>query len=121
MNRSIRVVVASLLLAGCAADLKKTVAVTPVGESTGVAASTMVGPAGGTVRSADGKLELIVPAGALTEPAGAGPHRRGQLVLRGQLKVQQRRVEGSVLNGCPWVHVVTGCGTTRRAPKKCLR
>ncbi len=66
MNRSIRVVVASLLLAGCAADLKKTVAVTPVGESTGVAASTMVGPAGGTVRSADGKLELIVPAGALT-------------------------------------------------------
>ncbi|MDP2273954.1 MAG: hypothetical protein Q8K32_24650 [Archangium sp.] len=65
MDRLIRVVVAAFVLAGCAPELKKTVAVTAVGEVTGPAVTSMVGPAGGSVRSADGKLELLVPAGAL--------------------------------------------------------
>lgn len=65
MNRLLRVLVVSLACAGCAADLKKTVAVTAVGEPTGAAATAMIGANGGTLRSADGKLELIVPSGAL--------------------------------------------------------
>jgi len=40
-------------------------AVTPVGTPTGAALTAKVGAMGGTLRTADGKLELIVPAGAL--------------------------------------------------------
>lgn len=65
MNRCTRVVVALAVFCGCSAELKTTVAVTTVGEPTGMAATQMVGASGGTLRSADGKLELIVPAGAL--------------------------------------------------------
>ena len=63
--RFTRLVCAMSVFAGCAADLKTTAAVTAVGDPSGTASTTTVGAAGGTVRSSDGKLELVVPAGAL--------------------------------------------------------
>jgi hypothetical protein len=65
------------------------VAVTPAGALDGAATQTLVSPAGGTVVSADGKLKLEVPAGALAAaqmlsvapiknlaPGGVGPAYR---------------------------------------------
>jgi hypothetical protein len=43
-----------------------TAAITPVGTPTGTAISKSIGSAGGTLMSADGKLLLTIPAGALT-------------------------------------------------------
>ena len=40
-------------------------AVTAVGETQGAGVAVTIGPAGGTASSADGKLQLIVPPGAL--------------------------------------------------------
>ncbi len=66
MNRFIRAMgVSVLILAGCEAPVDSKPAVTAIGEPLGPAATTTIGPAGGTARSADGQLELIVPAGAL--------------------------------------------------------
>jgi hypothetical protein len=40
--------------------------VTPVGTPDGTAVSASMGPAGGTLQSADGRLSVIIPAGALS-------------------------------------------------------
>ena len=39
--------------------------VTPVGAASGTASSASIGPTGGTLQSADGKLRIVVPPGAL--------------------------------------------------------
>ena len=42
-------------------------AITPVGTAEGPSLSVTIGPAGGTVASADQRISIIIPAGALTE------------------------------------------------------
>lgn len=42
-------------------------AITPVGMPEGTAQSATIGPAGGTIASADQRLQIMIPAGALTE------------------------------------------------------
>ena len=85
-------------LCGCASDKGSapalasapTPAVTAVGDAQGEAATVMIGPAGGTVVSADGNLTLVVPVGALaadtplsvtplsvTAPGGVRAYRLG--------------------------------------------
>jgi hypothetical protein len=51
---------------GTSVPLDTTAAVTPVGTPTGTPVSKSIGQAGGTLLSADGKLLLTIPAGALT-------------------------------------------------------
>lgn len=47
-------------------------AATSVGQSTGPAMTAVIGPAGGTLASADGKLSIAVPAGALAQDTTVG-------------------------------------------------
>ncbi|MBX3190891.1 MAG: hypothetical protein KF819_28105 [Labilithrix sp.] len=47
-------------------SLRSEPAVTDVGTPTGQAVTRTIGPSGGTLSSADGKLEIVVPPGALT-------------------------------------------------------
>jgi len=58
---------AALTLAACPpqAVLNTEPAVTSKGEASGTAMTATIGASGGTLRSGDGKLELIIPAGAL--------------------------------------------------------
>ncbi|MCF3109445.1 hypothetical protein LL912_11725 [Niabella sp. CC-SYL272] len=44
--------------------------VTPIGEPLEAAVTTMIGPAGGTLQSADGRLHITIPAGAVSANQG---------------------------------------------------
>ena len=94
-NRPLRGVLILSLLSACGGGKKApqttaTPAVTAVGEVQGEGVTVTIGPAGGAASSADGKLELIVPPGALaadtalsvtplsvTAPGGVRAYRLG--------------------------------------------
>jgi hypothetical protein len=62
------VVAVVVALSACSPEpvLRTTPATTPVGQPTGAVVSKVIGAAGGTLSSADGKLSLVIPAGAVS-------------------------------------------------------
>ncbi len=79
MNRAVGVLGILLFLSGCGSEGSSPSAdvpgsdvpmvvdpdATPVGEPSGSAVTMSIGPTGGTLASVDGRLELVLPAGAL--------------------------------------------------------
>ncbi|MFO0600272.1 MAG: hypothetical protein U0228_33490 [Myxococcaceae bacterium] len=64
--RALAAVSLAALFTGCDPQLNTTPAITAKGDPTGAAATATIGTAGGSLKSTDGKIELVVPPGAVS-------------------------------------------------------